>query len=527
MSEFSEISEKLGGKFEIVSCIKKTETTGVYVAKNSKRQKVLLKILFTSLVDHETFNRFKREARILSKLKHKNIVKVLDWHFGKEISYITFEYFESGNLRSLVRSGKISEEIKFKLVKELFEGIDYLHKNNVIHRDLKPDNILVNKKYDLKITDFGLSFLYNDEFTTRNYSILGTPGYMSPEQIQGKAVTEQSDLFAAGVIVYELFTGKNPFIGDDFNQTLNNILNFNVEKLKSVRNEFPPEIYGILILLLETDPAHRAKSAEEILKILNVKTFPAKRFSLGQKERLLLLSVILLAFFAVLYFAGRNESIPHLAREIINKNPVSDTAKTETEISSEKTNAGKTLSVNQEKEEKARNETSATKANATSNSTRGEKEKGISTKTNTVKEVVFNSYPWATVFIDGKLVGTTPLERPVKLKYGKHDLTMKNPFYPPLHKEFVVNEKTGDKININLTEEFAYLDCKVYPWGDVYVDTLFVGETPLHGAQPVPPGKHKLVVKNPSYRSFEKKVEFKAGDTVRINVNFSEIDLKN
>lgn len=101
--------------------------------------------------------RFRREAKILSKLKHKNIVKIIEYGFEKEISFIAFEYFDSYNLREYLSKNEVKQKTKYYLTAELFEGLNYLHQKNIVHRDLKPENILVNLNHELKITDFGLS----------------------------------------------------------------------------------------------------------------------------------------------------------------------------------------------------------------------------------------------------------------------------------------------------------------------------------------------------------------------------------
>ena len=174
--------------------------------------------------DEESNKRFNREAKILAKLDHQNIIKVLDFGRYQKSQYIVFEYFDGVSLREIINNRSLTQEQYNVLINQFFSGLDYLHRNNIIHRDLKPENILVDENLSLKISDFGLALAANDDFTTQTHSIMGTPCYMSPEQVGGKTLTVQSDLFTAGIILFELYTGKNLFHCELFDETINKIL---------------------------------------------------------------------------------------------------------------------------------------------------------------------------------------------------------------------------------------------------------------------------------------------------------------
>ena len=225
-------SNILFDRFEIIDTLKKDQHTSVYLANHVYLgKKIILKTLSALELPDQTFlDRFKREAKILARLDHPNLIKVLDFGTAGDNFYISFEYFEGKNLRKIIKENNLSNEQKIYLSVQLFKALSIAHQNGVVHRDIKPENILVNTKLELKIADFGLAFVRDDLFLTHKSSIVGTPGYMSPEQIRGQELTPQTDLFSSGIVIYELFTGKNPFIGKDINDTINNILNFNIEK---------------------------------------------------------------------------------------------------------------------------------------------------------------------------------------------------------------------------------------------------------------------------------------------------------
>src|ERR1035437_5538840 len=236
-------TEILFEKFQIIETLKKDEHAGVYLANHIYlSKKIILKVLNTlKIPDAAIIERFKREAKILAKLDHPNIIKVLDFGMSKEFFYISFEYIEGESLRNVFKTKNLTQDQKEHLMIQLLQGLNYAHKNKIIHRDIKPENIFIDKNLNVKLGDFGLALSSDDNFVTNPYSIVGTPSYMSPEQIQGNKLTEQSDLFSAGVVIFELFTGINPFLRDNVSLTLNEIIghrdNSFEEKLISVRSE--------------------------------------------------------------------------------------------------------------------------------------------------------------------------------------------------------------------------------------------------------------------------------------------------
>ncbi len=264
-------SQILFEKFAVIKCLKKSENNAVYLANNILLdKKIILKTMEVFTDDEESNRRFNREAKILAKLEHQNIIKVLDFGKYQTSQYIVFEYFDSVDLRTIINTKTLSTEEYTFLLKQFFSGLDYLHRNNIIHRDLKPENILVNEKLELKISDFGLALALNDGFSTKTHSIVGTPCYMSPEQVKGKKLTLQSDLFTAGIIVYEIFTKKNLFLTDQFDETVNKILNFNEELIQKDIEHLPGNIKKIITTLLKNDVEERSKTVGDVLIDLGV-----------------------------------------------------------------------------------------------------------------------------------------------------------------------------------------------------------------------------------------------------------------
>ncbi len=279
-------SKILFGRFEIIDTLKKDQHTTVYLANHIYLgKKIILKTLSADELPDKTFlDRFKREAKILAQLDHQNVIKVLDFGTAGNNFYISFEYFDSSNLRKVIKDNKLSDDDKINLCIQLFKALDAAHQIGIIHRDIKPENILVNKKLELKIADFGLALVRDDIILTHKSSIVGTPGYMSPEQIRGEELTPQTDLFSSGIVIYELFTGINPLIGKDINETINNILNFKIEKEFKDLTSLPINVQNALQELMRKNFSKRTKSALEALNFFTVEQELA-RITVEQPEK--------------------------------------------------------------------------------------------------------------------------------------------------------------------------------------------------------------------------------------------------
>ena len=261
--------------YEITGRLGRGGQSAVYRAEDTHlRRTVALKILpEESLSDRTSRKRFLLEARTLSAMNHPNIAKIfqVDEYQGRPL--IVMEYIEGRTLSRHVEGDHPSTEARLALMIQIVEAVRYAHGCGVLHRDLKPENILVTPAGGVKLVDFGLAKLLQGksllgtesrERLTETGTVMGTLAYISPEQAQGRALDERSDLFSLGIIFYELLTGTAPFQRDTPINTVVSILNSPPKPVPSSA-ALPGGLSSVLLKLLEKDPGHRFQSAEELL----------------------------------------------------------------------------------------------------------------------------------------------------------------------------------------------------------------------------------------------------------------------
>jgi hypothetical protein len=246
---------------------------GVAGTDHKTGEQVAVKVL-SSVDDEQTVQRFHREVQICQKLIHPNIVALHDWGQEGDLIYLAMELIQGGSLEAKMKSG-----IEFPEAVEIFDqilaGMDFAHSQGVTHRDLKPDNIMLTDNDRVKITDFGLAKLQSIRTVTVTGSVMGTPAYMAPEQIQGEEPTPAMDQYALGVLGYQLFTGKLPFESEDMMVVITRHLVEEPPHPKTIKEDLPDEISSILLKMLEKEPDDRFPDLEAVRRALKaLKTLP-------------------------------------------------------------------------------------------------------------------------------------------------------------------------------------------------------------------------------------------------------------
>jgi eukaryotic-like serine/threonine-protein kinase len=215
------------------------------------------------------FDRFKREAAIGERLDHPNVMRVFP---DKERSrvYMVMEWCDGRLLRRILDEGRIPQERAIRIAKEVLKALEYIHSNGVVHRDLKPENIMVDENDHIKLIDFGIAGdTASRRLTYANFTAtLGTPDYISPEQVKGKRGDGRTDIYSMGVILYEMLTGKLPFSGPSPLAAMNDRLLNHPVPPRVADPSVSPELQEILYRALERDPQNRYSHASEFLRDL-------------------------------------------------------------------------------------------------------------------------------------------------------------------------------------------------------------------------------------------------------------------
>ena len=265
------IGQIIKERYEIEEILGEGGMAFVYKAKDRQLQRtVAIKTLKPNYVSQEKFvDRFRREAQTAANLNHPNIVQIFDWGIEEE-PYFVMEYIEGNTLTSIISSNRtVGLNDILYIGSQVASGLKEAHKHGLVHRDIKPGNIMITPSGKVKVTDFGIVSLQNEESDiTKTGAVLGTASYISPEQAQGKAVSFESDLYSLGTVLYELITGKPPFSGDSPIATATKHLTDKPEKLSTYRKDIPKGLENAVLKLLEKRPYDRFKSAEDLRALL-------------------------------------------------------------------------------------------------------------------------------------------------------------------------------------------------------------------------------------------------------------------
>ena len=270
------IGTLLGDRYEILERIGGGGMADVYKAYCKRLDRIVaVKVLKQEFVDDKDFvGKFKRESHSAAKLTHPNIVNVFDVGDevvdGKQIYYIVMEYIDGKTLKEVIQeAGHLSVNKSLYYLKEMADAIAVAHKNNIVHRDIKPQNIMVTNEDTIKVTDFGIAKAANNATVTAGNDILGSVYYFSPEQARGKSTDERSDIYSLGIVFFEMLTGKVPFDADNPISIALKQVQESMPRPSSINPSIPAELDRIILKMTEKEPAKRYSSIKELMSDVN------------------------------------------------------------------------------------------------------------------------------------------------------------------------------------------------------------------------------------------------------------------
>ncbi|GAB6173626.1 Stk1 family PASTA domain-containing Ser/Thr kinase [Paradesulfitobacterium aromaticivorans] len=267
-----EVSKVFGGRYEVLEQIGTGGMAVVYKAKDVLLNRIVtIKVLREQFgSDEEFLRRFRREAQSAASLSHSNIVSIYDVGKDGDIEYIVMEYIEGRNLKEIIRNyAPLSPEQAILIAKQIGEAIHHAHEHHIIHRDIKPQNILVTAEGKVKVTDFGIARAVSSATVTHTGNIVGSVHYLSPEQAKGVQTNEQSDIYSLGIILYELVTGKVPYDGETPIAIALKHLQEEAVPPSKLNPRIGQELENVIMRAVAKSPDTRYPTARELLKDLD------------------------------------------------------------------------------------------------------------------------------------------------------------------------------------------------------------------------------------------------------------------
>ncbi|MGB9699836.1 MAG: serine/threonine-protein kinase [Thermodesulfobacteriota bacterium] len=275
------------GRYEIIKELGRGAMGLVYQAHDPEIDRLLaLKVLREDRLTSAAFvQRFLKEARAIGRLSHPRIVTVYDVGQDHGTIYIAMELLQGEPLNALLEKRKFSPEEITNLGIQVAETLDYAHQKGIVHRDIKPSNILVQPDGQIKITDFGIAHIEDPEASVQTQAgeILGTPAYMSPEQVMGQQADGRSDLFSLGIILYELSTGKRPFGGSNLASIFKSITQDQPPSPAELNPAIPKSLSQVIMRCLEKNPASRYPTGKDLADALRETQEVQKRPELAEE----------------------------------------------------------------------------------------------------------------------------------------------------------------------------------------------------------------------------------------------------
>jgi serine/threonine protein kinase len=309
------------GQYEIVSQLGSGGMATVYKAYHRHLDRhVAIKVMHATFQDDPSFvTRFNREAQIVARLQHPHIVPVYDFAEHENQSYFVMKYVEGETLKERLQRNLLTVDEIIQIMTAVASALDYAHSRDILHRDVKPSNIVIEKDGTPYLADFGLARLSTVGQSTMSADmVLGTPHYISPEQAKGqKELDGRTDVYSFGVVLYELFVGRVPFSAENYYSIINDHINTPVPQPSLVNPDIPETVSNVLIKAMSKRPSHRYNTATEVVQDLKQAIAIGRLGALSQDRGTL--AEVSLAQLRQAYEETSEDDIPTLSTPILNR----------------------------------------------------------------------------------------------------------------------------------------------------------------------------------------------------------------
>ncbi len=411
--------------------------------QDSLNRTVAIKALKTSATaEPQLITRFEREAQSLANLQHENIIHIYNFHHERGAFFIVMEYVSGIDLYDLLdRCGRLPYDVAAIVAMQVARALDYIHYRGILHRDIKPANIMISRQGGVKVMDFGIARDKSFDDLTEAGTGIGTPAYMSPEQILGEKLDARSDIFSLGIVLYQMVTGGKPFVEDEQKSVMHKIRLEKHVRARKLNPEIPRELERIIDKCLNKQPRDRWRSAQNL--VMALERFLAKHVEMNYHARLVLFiknQDIITQFEADEYLnpalggpgAGALAQPNPAARQLVRRSFTVQTA----------IFAVVALMVG------IFHLAPLGAARPVQPAMLAQPERGF------VRVIV---HPWGRIFLDGDEVGYTPMATPFEANEGTHVVTIENDFFSPVSRSIDVppgsTTETPLELRIDLERE--------------------------------------------------------------------------
>jgi len=566
-------------KYKVIQTVASGGTAVMFKAVQTSLDRVVaVKRLHQHLTNDENFtNRFILEAKAAASLDHENIVHVIDFGREGDCYQMVMEYVDGESLSDVLERWRpIKYDLALALVRQICLGLEHAHAKGIVHRDIKPGNVMVTPTGRAKITDFGLAKLTqaNTSQTAAN-SILGTPLYMSPEQAFGESVDHRSDLFSLGTVLFEMLTGKQPFASENYMGVIQNIINKDIPRVQDFNDEIPDDVAAIVDKALARNRDNRFQTAREFreavesllglerlsqatanLRVLldrstTTSVLPNAGFETRRKRKSSPAGAAALSVFLIVAAASvavlvkpslldyvRTSAQTRQAPPVLSQqSAIGDIDGFQFNVSDligdEKTAGDSAGPSGGEQSTRASSLRMTGDMSRAFNSTSPPKEPPVQ---ETVPEtqlqeppkvpprmgyLKIEAHPSAEIYVDGVYKGDTPPVMSLKLKAGEHKVECRHPRYEDYREVLrIVNGELSRRV-ITLKKLKGTLSLVTQDGAEVYIDGRLVGVTPMRKLIDLDSGRHMVTLKKPGFHTWSSEVTVESKRTLPLKITLS------